>query len=159
MNIPSTCKEEFSHWPESLLSIGTFGTFDLKAAKRNSLASGNKIVEPDLSDFTSEEVATLVKKLEHMGVERGNLTEDQFMDCSTSLTDPNCEDYKNISSEGDIVLSKGKDLLDESTSVLKKRSISFFVKKVFACQGGFAPVPAPELRALFSQSRMEKVCF
>jgi hypothetical protein len=159
INNPNTHKEEFSDWPESLLSIGTLGTYDFKAAKQNSFVSNNKNMEPDLSDFTSEEVATLAKKLENLGVRRWTLTEDQFMDCSTSLIDPNCEDCKHISSESDIVLSKGNDLLNDANSVLKKKSISVFIKKVFACRGGFAPVPSPELRDPSSQSRMEKVCF
>ncbi|KAF3324154.1 hypothetical protein FCM35_KLT11621 [Carex littledalei] len=92
-----------------------------------------------------------------MGLKRGNSTQDQSLDCSTSLTDPNCEDYKNISTESDIVLSKGRDLLDDTNIVLKKRSISFLIKNLFACRGGFTPVPALELRDPFSQSRMEKL--
>jgi hypothetical protein len=158
-NITVTHKEELSHWPESLLSIGTFGTYDFEATKQDSFASNNKIVEPDLSDFTSEEVAALLKKLENMGTQRWTLTKDQFMDCSTSLIDPNCDDYKQIFSESEIVLSKGKDLLNGLNSVLRKKSISVFVKKLFACRGGFAHVPSPELRDPFSQLRMENVCF
>ncbi|KAJ3705842.1 hypothetical protein LUZ61_009547 [Rhynchospora tenuis] len=155
MSIPNAHEEEFIEWPDSLLSIGTFGTNSFKEVKKG-FTSDNKIMEQSLSDYTSEEVATLVKELEKMGIERGNSTEDQFMDCSTSLTDPNCEDYDNIFDESKIVLSKGRDLMDDTKSAIKKRSISFLLKKVFACQGGFAPVPAPGLRDPFSQPRMEK---
>lgn len=155
MNISNAHKEEFSHLPEALLAIGTFGTYALKEVKQQSLASNNKIGEQDLSDFTSEEVTTLVKELENIGLERGNSTQDQFLDCSTSFTDP---DYKNVSTESEIVLSKGRELLDDTNIVLKKRSISFLIKNLFTCRGGFTPVPAPELRDPFSQSRMEKVC-
>ncbi|KAJ4760221.1 hypothetical protein LUZ62_070596 [Rhynchospora pubera] len=155
MSIPSSPEEEFIEWPESLLSIGTFGTNTSKEVK-NGFTSDNKIVEQDLSDHTYE-VATLLKELEKMGLERGNLAEYQFMDCSTSLTDPNCEDYENIFNKHKIVLSKGRDLSNNTESALKKRSISFLLKKVFACRGGFAPVPAPGLRDPFSQPRMEKL--
>ncbi|XP_078180531.1 protein DEEPER ROOTING 1-like isoform X2 [Carex rostrata] len=157
VNISNAHKEEFSHLPEALLAIGTLGTYALKEVKQQSLASNNKIGEQDLSDFTSEEVATLVKELENNGLERGKSTQDQFLDCSTSLIDPNCEDYKNVSTESEIVLSKGRDLLDDPNIMLKKRSISFLIKNLFACRGGFTPVPAPELRDPFSQSRMEKL--
>ncbi|XP_057967723.1 protein NEGATIVE GRAVITROPIC RESPONSE OF ROOTS [Malania oleifera] len=58
-----------------------------------------------------------------------------------------------------VFLSKGKDAnLDNKKSVIGKRSVSFLLKKMFACSSGFSP--APSLRdpvVLLPESKMEKI--
>ncbi|KAJ4951175.1 hypothetical protein NE237_028007 [Protea cynaroides] len=178
-------KEEFSDWPNGLLAIGTFGNNNLQEESLQSHddeqedpSSSQELVE----DFTPEEVGKLQKELtkllsrkpvinesaESIGETSTNLPLDKFLNCPSSLEvdRTNCtqfcndldEEHRYLQHSTSVVLSssKGKDCLDSSNAnAIKKRSISFLLKKMFRC--GFAPAPTLNPRDSLPESRMEKL--
>ncbi|XP_068661102.1 protein DEEPER ROOTING 1-like [Aristolochia californica] len=172
-------KEEFSDWPHGLLAIGTFGNNQIKGDNPEKNESTYASHSPHyLSDFTPEEVGKLQKELtillklkptsegDDSGFEKANLQLDKFINCPSCLDDgrTNCNKLcdKSDDSGGDlsrstsVVKSKGKEVLqDHNNNVIRQRSMSFLLKKLFACHGGFAP--APSLRDPIPESRMEKL--
>ncbi|KAJ4959535.1 hypothetical protein NE237_026646 [Protea cynaroides] len=181
-------KEEFSDWPNGLLAIGTFGNNNLNEELQSPEAQEDPSSSVELlEDFTHEEVGKLqhelTKLLSHKPVfseakstgGSSNLPLDKFLNCPSSLEvdRTNCTKFcddlddkdhqylqRNISH--DVVLtSKGKDVcLDsDSANAIKKRSVSFLLKKMFACRSGFALAPnmTPGLRDPLPESRMEKL--
>ncbi|WOL03905.1 hypothetical protein Cni_G12625 [Canna indica] len=177
----ATLKEEFNDWPQALLAIGTFGNNELK--EEQPLGDDhpqNLDSSEDLSDFTIEEVNKLQKELKRLltlkskskssgseiGEEdRANLPLNRFLNCPSSLevdriasTKFEClgnENNGDLSPNTKIILNKVKDLLLGNRNAIKKKSISFLLKKIFVCSGGFAP--APSLRDPIPESRMEKI--
>ncbi|KAK4365647.1 hypothetical protein RND71_013527 [Anisodus tanguticus] len=107
--------EEFNGWPDSLLSIGTFGTTSTSLKTKSETSQNvqnqdnhdNEILEenyneqsssPDLAEFTPEEVGKLQKELTKLlskktaankliAEERkdGDLPLDRFLNCPSSL--------------------------------------------------------------------------
>ncbi|KAF8365182.1 hypothetical protein HHK36_032803 [Tetracentron sinense] len=169
-------KEEFSDWPHGLLAIGTFGNNDLKEDSERHELQENLSSPEDQIDFTAEEVGKiqeeLTKLLSRKPVSKGsegettNLPLDKFLNCPSSLevdrticyTFCNDSNDKNVDLQrsSSVVLSKGKDVsMDHNSNAIRKRSLSFLLKKMFVCGSGFAP--APSLRDPLSESRMEKL--
>ncbi|KAG6473607.1 hypothetical protein ZIOFF_067524 [Zingiber officinale] len=75
---------------------------------------------------------------------------------STSLERLASDNNGDISPSSKMILiSKVKDMLLENPKALKKKSVSFIIKKMFVCSSGFAP--APSLRDPIPESRMEKM--
>lgn len=107
---------------------------------------------------------------------------DRFLNCPSSLeisrrisnvlciseSDYNHKDSNDDNGDGDIkdedidktisvILGRCKDIrADSRKKSIGKKSISFLLKKMFACRSGFAPQPS--LRDTFQESRMERVC-
>lgn len=173
-------KEEPNDWPQALLTIGTLGNNDLKEESQRVEYSQDLDSSQDLSDFTIEEVNKLQKelkklltrksKLKSSGSEigeedRANLPLNRFLNCPSSLevdrtanTKYECSENENngdLSPNTKIILSKLRDALSGNRNAIKKKSITFLLKKVFVCGGGFAP--APSSRDPVPESRMEKV--
>ncbi|XP_058079414.1 protein NEGATIVE GRAVITROPIC RESPONSE OF ROOTS-like [Magnolia sinica] len=178
--IQEHCKEEFSDWPDGLLAIGTFGNNQLKEEIERHDLSENPIPssqdEDEPSDFTKEEVGKLqnelLKLLSRKPVaneegEKVNLPLDKFLNCPSSLEvdrtncqqfcnhDSNGMDSQDLSRNSNVVLSKGKEVFMDNNNVIRQRSLSFLIKKMFVCRGGFSP--APSLRDSVPESRMEKI--
>ncbi|KAI3964835.1 hypothetical protein MKW92_022911 [Papaver armeniacum] len=140
----------------------------------------------DQLDFTPEEVGKLQKELtkllsrkpvEQTESQRRNgistLPLDKFLNCPSSLevdrticnelsvaADDNKDFIADLRRSISVVLgSKAKDVcFDGNNNVaIKKKSISFLLKKMFVCSSGFAPA-APSLRDQMQlpESRMEK---
>ncbi|OVA04231.1 hypothetical protein BVC80_1403g17 [Macleaya cordata] len=137
----------------------------------------------DQLDFTPEEIGKLQKELtkllsrkpiEQTESQRRNginLPLDKFLNCPSSLEVDRtiCNKFSEDLDDKDViadlrrsinvVLGKGKDLFPEgNNTAIKKKSISFLLKKMFVCSSGFAPA-APSLRDQLQlpESRMEKL--
>lgn len=180
--MPDARKDEFSDWPDGLLAIGTFGNHQGLERCESSERSNSSY---DLSDYTPEEVGKLQMELakllktkpvvaEQSDDDRSvagtqvSLPLDRFLNCPSSLevdrrTTAGGEEPARSSEERseefarsiNLVKSKGKDVRKDNSNTMRKRSVSFLLKKVFACQGGFAPTPS--LRDPIPESRVEKV--
>ena len=167
-------REEFSDWPHGLLAIGTFGNNN--EIKENS-EKHNKREDPssseEIADFTPEEIGKLQKELTKLLKRKPNVEEeiaelplDRFLNCPSSLevdrriSNALCSDSEDkeedIEKTLGVILGKCKEICaDSSKKAIGKRSVSFLLKKMFACRSGFAP--APSLRDTLQESRMEKV--
>ncbi|XP_077234645.1 protein DEEPER ROOTING 1-like [Tasmannia lanceolata] len=173
-------QEEFSDWPNGLLAIGTFGNNQLKEESDiHDQSTDNSLPSEDLSDFTAEEVGKLQKQLTKLlslkpvsivvesGGEKDNLPLDKFLNCPTSLEVDRtdclrfCDDLNDndgsCSRSTSFILSKGKEVCIDNSSAIRQRSLSFLLKKMFVCHGGFAPAPSISLRDQIPESRMEKL--
>ncbi|KAI3933931.1 hypothetical protein MKX01_028257 [Papaver californicum] len=142
----------------------------------------------DRLDFTPEEVGKLQKELtkllsrkpvEQTESQRRNgistLPLDKFLNCPSSLevdrticselSVASADDSKDVIADlrrsiSVVLGSKRKDVSFDGNNngAIKKKSISFLLKKIFVCSSGFAPV-APSLRDQMQlpESRMEKL--
>ncbi|XP_074570479.1 protein DEEPER ROOTING 1-like [Curcuma longa] len=162
-------KEEFKDWPQSLLAIGTFGNNEIKE-------------DPQESDFSVEEFNQLQKELkkllslksksstrngsEIMEDDRVHTPLNRFLNFpsrsavdrtwSSNLESLASDSHGDLSPNTKIMLiSKVKDVLLGNPNAIKKKSISFIIKKMFVCSSGFAP--AASLRDPMPESRMEKI--
>ncbi|KAK8546866.1 hypothetical protein V6N13_093905 [Hibiscus sabdariffa] len=166
-------RDEFGDWPCGLLAIGTFGNDQSQTIvhrdpvdDRDELSS----TEDGLEEFTVEEVAKLQKELTKLltrkpasgaGKEAVELPLDRFLNCPSSLevdrriSNEFCSDSGESEEEIDrtisAIIGKCKHICAEN----KKKSISFLLKKMFACGSGFSPTPS--LRDTLQESTMEKV--
>ncbi|PSS07308.1 Polyketide synthase 19, partial [Actinidia chinensis var. chinensis] len=175
-------KEEFSDWPHGLLAIGTFGNHDPKEnpeTHQNLPQNSPSSSEDDLSDFTPEEVGQLQKELKKLLRRKpppskmetestaADLPLDRFLNCPSSLevdrriSTTVCSDYGDKEEDIDrtirVIIDRCKDVCMEKKNkkAIGKKSISFLLKKMFVCRGGFAP--ASSLRDTLQESRMEKL--
>lgn len=165
-------REEFNDWPHGLLAIGTFGNNDLKENPESQNTQEGPSSSEEIVDFTPEEVGKLqqelIKLLRKPNVEKqiADLPLDRFLNCPSSLevdrriSNALCSDSDQRDEDIDrtisVILDKCKDICaDNNKKVIRKKSISFLLKKMFVCSSGFAP--APSLRDTLQESRMEKV--
>lgn len=158
------CKEEMSDWTNGLLSIGTFGnnsgfTGDSQryASSETSGFSGftgdsqryasseRSSCSQGLSNFTMEEVNKLQKELTRQLNGNSNLGKNLEIEQIAVVDD---DDY--ICQDTNLV-SKSED----STTKMKRKHLTFLLKKMFVCGGGFAKVPG--LKCPVPETRMEKV--
>lgn len=164
-------KEEFIDWHKGLLTIGTIGNENLLSNLQQNSSSSQ--------DLTLEEERKLQNELnlllhEHVGAASAAESEgdphpslDKILDHSSSGEEESAKNdtYYDDSSKDSgghvqrntsVVCSKGKDICTDNTKrEIGKKSLSFLVKKVIACRGGFAPTRS--IRDPVSESRMEKV--
>ncbi|XP_073109494.1 protein NEGATIVE GRAVITROPIC RESPONSE OF ROOTS-like [Elaeis guineensis] len=178
--MPDIRKDEFSDWPQALLTIGTFGNSESKEDTATYDSSEDLHSLQDQPDLMLEEVIKFQKELakllalkpksstdgSEMGCEKNKVPLNQFRNCSSSLDidqksclkfcdglddEDNCENSPNSK----IILNRAKKLLADHSSAIKKKSISFLLKKMFACNSGFGP--AHNLRDPFPESKIEKL--
>ncbi|TYI81388.1 hypothetical protein E1A91_D05G150700v1 [Gossypium mustelinum] len=131
----------------------------------------------DLHEFTPEEVGKLEKELTKLlsrkpasdvKKELANLPLDRFLNCPSSLevdrriSNAVCSDSGDKSDQEDIdrtisvILGRCKDICAEKNKKsIGKKSLSFLLKKMFACGSGFSP--APSLRDVLQESKMERL--
>ncbi|KAG1334350.1 UDP-N-acetylenolpyruvoylglucosamine reductase [Cocos nucifera] len=178
--MPDVRKDEFSDWPQALLTIGTFGNSELKEDTAAYGSSESLHSLQDQPDLMLEEVIKFQKELakllalkpksstdgSEMGCENSNVPLNQFRNCSSSLDidQISClkfcdglvdEDYCENSPNSRIMLNRAKNLLAGHSSAIKKKSLSFLLKKMFAWKSGFGP--ARNLRDPFPESKIEKL--
>lgn len=173
--------EEIDNWPRSLLSIGTFGNKDLNDEPHDESLEDRRASQ-DVPDFTLEEAKKLQEELAKLlrrrskssfrrsssgEDERANLPLHRFLNCPSSLEvnrtvgnkntdDSDCNDVNgDLSPNTKIILCKARDLLASKRDAIKQRSLTFLLKKMFACRGGFAP--APSFKDPLMESKTEKV--
>ena len=177
----NSCKEKFEDWPQTLLAIGTLGDNKMKEDTSRNEPPKTPQASQDQPDFTTEEVVKLQKELtklltqkpktstdesERGGKGSANLPLNRFLNCPSSLeadwtactnvTDNSSnDDDAELSANAKIILTRAKDLLADNRNGIKKTSLKFLLKKMFACHGGF--VPTPNLRDPLPESRIEKV--
>ncbi|KAL0308413.1 UNVERIFIED_CONTAM: hypothetical protein Sradi_5783600 [Sesamum radiatum] len=171
------CKEEFSDWPNGLLTIGTFGNNNLKHSDKCSiqgqLHSCQDHLEPkDLEEVDKELIRLLNKhislcsSLSDESEKHNNLSVEKFLDClkeDEQKADELMSENKDtrLQRSTSLVQRAGKDIrLDNKRKGISKKSLSFLLKKAFVCRGGFMPnpmlrdpLPDPKL----DHSRMEKI--
>ncbi|XP_019256607.1 PREDICTED: uncharacterized protein LOC109235051 [Nicotiana attenuata] len=180
--ITNQTNEEFKDWPDSLLAIGTFGnkSSDLEESRpkthvQNDHHHEDEILEnsPDLAEFTPEEVGKLQKELTKLLSRKPAddiLPLDRFLNCPSSLevdrrissSSTNSDNFDYDEEEIDrtirVIIGRCKDVCSKQNKkkAIGKKSISFLLKKMFACaSGNFGPPPTfPDP---FHESRMEKL--
>ncbi|XP_064950846.1 protein DEEPER ROOTING 1-like isoform X1 [Musa acuminata AAA Group] len=167
---------EHSEWPQALLAIGTFGINDMK---QDPQIAENLDASEDLLDFTAEEVNTLQKELAKLlsrkpkcstsGSEiaeeeeeegRANLPLNRFLNCPSSLevdrtTSLKLDNNGDLSPYTKIILSKVKDALQGNRNAIKKKSLSFLLKKICVCRSGFESPPS--FKDPIPEPRIEKI--
>ncbi|PON93444.1 hypothetical protein TorRG33x02_107220 [Trema orientale] len=176
-------REEFSDWPQGLLSIGTFGNDDIKeiteSQNSNTQENNDQSSSEEVFDITPEEVGKLQKELTKLLSRKPNkereiadLPLDRFLNCPSSLevdrrisnalcsTDSDHDYYKDedIDKTISVILGRCREAISAGKNKkenIGKKSISFLLKKMFVCRSGFAP--APSLRDTLQESRMEKL--
>ncbi|KAI7735806.1 hypothetical protein M8C21_000568 [Ambrosia artemisiifolia] len=155
------------------LAIGTFGNNDLPTPE-NIMNDATATSSPDLSEFTPEEIGKLQKELTNLlskkpaaGETNADLPLDRFLNCPSSLevdrrlstaviTNP--DDKEEIDRTIKVILGRCKDISMENTSnkkAIRKKSISFLLKKMFVCSSGLPPMPG--LHDRLPESRMERL--
>lgn len=171
-------KEEFSDWPDGLLAIGTFGN-NLNEDLERSNVQGNAESSSHeyLHGLTSEELENLQeltslmlsnKQADELSASAAELKQvsnhlpyrQPNLGAETTSSNGNSEEsndrYGGLQHNNDVVLRRGKDIcLDNTKTVISKKSLSFLLKKIFVCRSGF--YHAPSLRDPIPESRMEKV--
>ncbi|KAI3996162.1 hypothetical protein MKX01_002446 [Papaver californicum] len=139
----------------------------------------------DLDDFTPEEVGKLQEELKKLlsrkpkpalteeeqcktlsgrrGVKLFNLPLDKFLNCPSSLeverkvndNDSPCQ--RELRRSLSVIANMEKNLSPERTKSIKKKSITFLLKKMFVCRSGFPPPVPPSFRDSIPESRIEKL--
>ncbi|KAI3889384.1 hypothetical protein MKW92_038202 [Papaver armeniacum] len=142
--------------------------------------------DDDLDNFTPEEVGKLQEELKKLlsrkpkpalteeeqcrtlsgrrGVKLFNLLPlDKFLNCPSSLEverkandiDSPCQ--RELRRSLSVIANMEKNLSPERTKSIKKKSISFLLKKMFVCRSGFPPPTPPTFRDSIPESRIEKL--
>ncbi|KAJ0524251.1 hypothetical protein HanIR_Chr10g0502471 [Helianthus annuus] len=133
----ATSKEEFRDWPQSLLSIGTFGITTLRTDPEEShpqTPTPEQVQEEFISYLDTEE------------------EEDEEEESDPAFE--NRQAHLQCS-----MLSRGKDILvDNKNSVVKKKSLTFLLRKIFTSRNRLNRVVRDSLPdPTFDKSRMEKM--
>nr|GEZ43441.1 hypothetical protein [Tanacetum cinerariifolium] len=153
-------KEEFSDWPQGLLTIGTFGNNDLPVEKEDIIQETpvTETSSPDLSEFTPEEIGKLQNVLTKLLSKKqeipADLPLDRFLNCPSSLevdrrlsvtanTEELNEKEEDIDRTIQVILGRCKDIcVDSGTKTVgTKKSTPFLLKKIFVCSSGFPTIP------------------
>uniref|UniRef100_A0A6N2LCB5 Uncharacterized protein n=1 Tax=Salix viminalis TaxID=40686 RepID=A0A6N2LCB5_SALVM len=149
-------------WPNELLAIGTFGNNAIKEELKH-----NHFSQKLPQELTAEEVGKLQNELnillhKQSGAESET---DNFFNSQTSIEDDST-DYEGCSDESNdkdccvqantrVATSRRKDIWADTSAAINKKSLSFLLKKMLFCSGGFTPTPSLKNQA--PESRMEKV--
>lgn len=170
--VQEPAKQEFSDWPHGLLSIGTFGNNNTKKEEeKRNLQDSQVACQDHLQDITLEEVGELQKELKL-------ILDKQVVESTSSDELGNGADIDKTSnhtlyddvipSAGSVfqrsfsaVFGRGKDSrLDNTNNDIRKKTLSFLLKKMFVCSSGFGPTPSlrdPHVESRLEKSRMDKV--
>ncbi|KAJ0895732.1 hypothetical protein HanPSC8_Chr09g0403841 [Helianthus annuus] len=167
-------QEESNDFPRGFLAIGTFGNNDLPTENEDDHTTAAASSSPDLSEFTPEEIGKLQKELTKLLSKKPNkvagetttdLPLDRFLNCPSSLevdrrlsttviTNP--DDKEEIDRTIRVILGRCKDIcMENSKKAIRKKSISFLLKKMFVCSSGLPPMPG--LHDRLPESRMERL--
>ncbi|XP_019198655.1 PREDICTED: uncharacterized protein LOC109192460 [Ipomoea nil] len=129
-------------------------------------------LQKELTKLLSRKPASKPESAEIMN-NAADLPLDRFLNCPSSLevdrrnsstlsTNSDNSSYDYDEDEIDrtirVIIGRCKDVCEKSRKqqkTLGKKSLSFLLKKVFACRSGIAPTPS--LRDTFQESRMEKL--
>ncbi|KAJ3702526.1 hypothetical protein LUZ61_006231 [Rhynchospora tenuis] len=171
--------DELDRWPQTLLSIGTFGNKNGEEPRKSDESNSCSSQDPSdvtLDDFNKiqeflKSLFTMKPKLgttgtDKMEEERTNQQLSRILNCPLSFELVRSSFQKlydefekngggNISPDMKIILSKAKDMLANKSKAIKQKSLRFLLKKTFLCRGGFAP--GPDFVNSMPESRMEKV--
>ncbi|KAF2304137.1 hypothetical protein GH714_028007 [Hevea brasiliensis] len=158
--------QEFSDWPHGLLAIGTFGNNGTKEDSKLNYFQEN-LSQDHLQQLTLEEVEKLQNELNSLlhkqdGSTSGDTESDTEKLAVGKLLNENPsseEDDKDCHFQGSsiAILGRGRGIfsVDNTGSAIKRKSLSFLLKKMLVCRGGFTPTPS--LRDQVPESRMEKM--
>ncbi|GMH23308.1 hypothetical protein Nepgr_025151 [Nepenthes gracilis] len=156
-------REEFSDWPHGLLAIGTFGN---KAREEDPEETGQ--LQNELNGlFAPESVSA--KSISSIEQEHTDFPVDKFLHCEVSSTaeknheqssgnNTNQEGTGHLQSNSGVVHSEGRDFcLEKSNNAIRKKSLSFLLKKMFLCRSEFLPARSPRDPLAYPESRIEKI--
>lgn len=172
-------EDELDHWPQALLSIGTFGNKNQEEVKKGDECDSSSSQDP--CDFSLEEfnkIQEMLKSLftmkpkwgttgmDRMEEERTNQQLSKILNCPSRFELIRASFQKlydefenngggNLSPDMKIILSKAKDMLTNKSRTIKQKSLRFVLKKIFLGKG--CSVPGPKLTNPMPESRMEKV--
>ncbi|KAJ6407299.1 hypothetical protein OIU84_010742 [Salix udensis] len=155
-------KEEFMDWPNELLAIGTFGNNAIKEELKH-----NHFSQKLPQELTAEEVGKLQNELNILLHKQSGAESEtaNFFNSQTSIEDDST-DYEGCSDESNdkdccvqantrVATSRRKDIWADTSAAINKKSLSFLLKKMLFCSGGFTPTPSLKNQA--PESRMEKL--
>lgn len=148
-----------------MLAIGTFGNDSTKGDSKPNYVQEN--LSQDLQ-LTLEEVEKLQDELNLLFNKQYGSTSDEaesnteklgldkFVDGNPSSEEDD-KDHCHLQGSTTAILGRGKGICsaDNTGSAINKKSLSFLLKKMLICRGGFAPTLS--LRDQVPESRMEKV--
>ena len=158
--MPEPGKEEVNDWLHGLLAIGTFGKNDMiedseridflgnmsSSSKDRPCGSVSEKLQDNLSSLCHEQddqTSASASELEHSS---------QNAQC---FNEPIAKSASLQHGVG-IVSGRGKDAcVDNKRNGIGKKSLSFLLKKMLVCRGGFTLPPSP--RASIPESRTERV--
>ncbi|KAJ3673667.1 hypothetical protein LUZ60_005659 [Juncus effusus] len=165
--------QDFDHCSQTLLSIGTFGNKHVGNPKSHDGSDGSCSSQNN-DDSTLEKLQEELKMLfslkpksngtEKIEEEKTNLQLSKILNYPSELIRASFQKLfdefektggANISPDMKIILSKAKEILANKSNGIRQKSVSFLLKKVFLCSGGF--VPGPNLRDRMPESRMERI--
>ncbi|KAI3524828.1 hypothetical protein L1887_03494 [Cichorium endivia] len=137
----ATSKEEFSDWPQSLLAIGTFGISNLKSEPERERPEEDGELQEELMSFLDTEESGSAEEAEtHEPPHEQIVNRDIFLQRSISG-----------------IFSRGmKDILVDQKNVIKKKSLTFLLKKFFTTRNRFNHA-RDSLNPTMDKSRMEKI--
>ncbi|RWW16610.1 hypothetical protein GW17_00019501 [Ensete ventricosum] len=184
---PQAPRNEHREWPEALLAIGTFGIKDMKQDPpqiAENLDASEDLPDFTVEEVNTlqKELAKLLSRKpkcstrgsqiaeeeeeeeeeEEGGGGRANLPLNRFLNCPSSLevdrtTSLKLDNRGDLSPYTKVMLSKAKDALLGNRNAVKKKSLSFLLKKIFVCGSGFEPPPS--FRDPIPEPRIEKISF
>ncbi|XP_073032038.1 protein NEGATIVE GRAVITROPIC RESPONSE OF ROOTS [Primulina eburnea] len=179
--IHQPCREEFSDWPNALLAIGTFGNNNLKDSDKSKIQGSLTLprspghlehITPEDSRETDKDLRTILNqhistdssfsgelKRHYVSLEKF-LEGDKIINQSMNIV-PENENYRlHRTSSSDHDREGNSIRLENKRNDIRKRSLSFLLKKAFLCRGGSVLTPRlrdPITGTGLANSRMDKI--
>lgn len=155
---PPSRKEEFSDWPEILLAIGTLGN--------KKVNEGGPVDSPPPPPPPPQEGHIGIEEATELTKEPTKLLQPHKQETATNGAEKATADDQTLSTasetdrspgtpDAEAVLNKAKDLVADKKGGIREISLSFLLKKMFVCHGGFAPTPS--LKDPLTESRADKI--
>ncbi|XP_027173990.1 uncharacterized protein LOC113773552 [Coffea eugenioides] len=171
-----TCKEEFSDWPSGLLAIGTFGNNNPNDPEKSNLPGEECPSQEYPEEFTHEEMREIHTELKlllnqqaladsDLAEESANdIPQEKFFDVSKSFEDDRstCGELisDNLTSKGrhyqsnKSIHTKGKNSDMDKKNNIRKRSLSFLIRKAF--HRTVKPQLSPQFKDALPDLKLEK---
>ncbi|KAG0451728.1 hypothetical protein HPP92_026087 [Vanilla planifolia] len=141
----NACKEEFNDWPQAFLAIGTFGNYKSQVDEQMPRSLANQEPSQEDADLMIEEVIKLEMEIsELLKLKVGDADGEKAFNCSSALEN------------GQLSLPKTCcGSTDDTHNLIRKRSVSFLVKKMLDRRIGF--FLRPSLNDPVPEQKMEKI--
>ncbi|XP_075502104.1 protein LAZY 2 isoform X1 [Primulina tabacum] len=179
--IHQPCREEFNDWPNALLAIGTFGNNNLKDSEKSNVQESLTLpkspahlehITPEDSRETDKDLRTILNqhistdssfsgelKKHYVSLEKF-LEGDKIINQSMNIVPENENHRHHRTSSSDHDREGNSIRLENKRNDIRKRSLSFLLKKAFLCRGGSVLTPRlrnPITGTGLANSRMDKI--